>query len=104
MSKKTWRCFHCDEVFKTAAETREHFGSDNYETSAVPGCISPLRDDEKARLKAVQDAETEAMKALALRRYFGDDCISIWAAFDRYDNLRFERDELRKKVNGEASA
>jgi hypothetical protein len=33
-----------------------------------------------------------------LRRYFGDDCTSVWSAGDRYDNIRFERDQLVKKT------
>jgi hypothetical protein len=54
--KKEWRCYHCNEVFTDPAAAREHFGSDEYETGETPGCISPLRDDEKARLLEVSKA------------------------------------------------
>jgi hypothetical protein len=28
MEPKSWRCFHCDEVFTSEAEARDHFGVD----------------------------------------------------------------------------
>jgi hypothetical protein len=57
-----WRCFFCDEIFTDEAEAKEHFGSDEYELCAPPGCIDPLRTDEKARLKELHQAEAHAMK------------------------------------------
>lgn len=60
-----WRCFHCDEVFTDEAEAKEHFGADNFCMPEVPGCIDPLRHDEKARLKELADAREHAMKMQA---------------------------------------
>lgn len=34
--EKEWRCFHCDEVFKTVAEAQDHFG---IELDVYPGCV-----------------------------------------------------------------
>jgi hypothetical protein len=59
---KEWRCFHCDEVFTDAALAREHFGSDEYEMFDPPGCVDPLRTDEKARLKELRDAREHAIQ------------------------------------------
>jgi hypothetical protein len=62
MKKKTWRCFFCDEVFRSRRAAWEHFGEENC-TSDVPACIDPLRSDEKARMKELREAREHAMKA-----------------------------------------
>lgn len=31
---KTWRCFHCDEVFRSPRTAQEHFGLDQLSTPA----------------------------------------------------------------------
>lgn len=99
---KQWRCFHCDEVFKTRAEAHAHFGDDNPCNPDVPACIDPLRSDEKARMKELRDAIDHGLKMQReveraddlewrleqidadLRHYFGQDCSSVWQAGDRY--------------------
>jgi Protein of unknown function (DUF551) len=111
-----WRCYHCGELFIDAEAARDHFGSDEFETGQEPGCISPLRGDEKAQIKAVRDAEEYARQCQAesaendeaegllesyradLRRYFGDDCSSIWIAFDRYSNMKFDHDQQKQRA------
>lgn len=35
MKRKTWRCFHCDEVFTNPRHAAEHFG---YEEGFTPAC------------------------------------------------------------------
>ena len=45
MDPVTWRCFHCSEVFTDKEAAREHFG---FITLLEPGCIDPMRGDEKA--------------------------------------------------------
>ena len=60
--RKQWRCFWCDEVFTDEESAKEHFGSDDYCTPEGPGCVSPLRSDEKARLKELQEAREHAFK------------------------------------------
>lgn len=81
MSKrKKWRCFHCGEVFTN---------------DDVPACISPLRFDEKLRLRELHEAESKVLELMGevekleldaaradiydteLRRYFGEDCSSM---------------------------
>ena len=36
ISDKEWRCFHCDEVFVTQEEAKEHFGNNS---NATPQCV-----------------------------------------------------------------
>ena len=104
---KTWRCFFCDEVFRTRKDAYEHFGEQNCE-SDPPACIDPLRTDEKARLKELREARETAIKAINDRdraeelleglqsehdnffRYFGPDCNNMWQAGDRYKNALYE--------------
>lgn len=38
MSRKQWRCFHCDQVFRSEREAAIHFGSDEAATCA---CVLP---------------------------------------------------------------
>jgi hypothetical protein len=101
MSRKSWRCFFCDEVFSDRHEAWLHFGDDNC-TSDIPACIDPLRADEKKRLNELREAVDEALKARQerdemqdfkdnyeaiwseIQRYFGADCNSVWLAGDRY--------------------
>jgi hypothetical protein len=59
--RKTWRCFHCDDVFRSRKAATLHFGSDEYEAKDLPACIDPLRADEKARMDAVRKAEQYAL-------------------------------------------
>jgi hypothetical protein len=53
MPKKSWRCFHCDELFTSAAKARVHFGYDNHSTpacfivGAAGSLIEKLREAEK---------------------------------------------------------
>jgi hypothetical protein len=58
--EKTWRCFHCDEVFTTAREAASHFGG---EEGALTACqikafefhlVHRIRDleDQLARYRA----------------------------------------------------
>jgi hypothetical protein len=58
---KQWRCFFCDEVFKTRREAADHFGESLCDAD-VPACVDPLRTDEKLRLKELRDARAHAMK------------------------------------------
>ena len=101
MASKQWRCFFCDEVFTSKSDARIHFGAEGC-TSDVPACIDPLRQDEKARMTELREAqmyaaqcrdeaqqEEERADNLAvnwaeIRRAFGDDCTSIWQLCDRY--------------------
>ena len=112
---KVWRCFFCDDVFRTRDEAYAHFGEQNCE-SDPPACIDPLRADEKSRLKELREARQTALNALNDRdraeelleglqsehencfRYFGADCGTMWQAADRYKNALYEIELLRKKI------
>jgi len=55
--RKSWRCFHCDEVFRPRRAAFLHFGSDEYEGKDVPACVDRLRSDEKARMSELREAQ-----------------------------------------------
>ncbi len=98
MASKRWRCFFCDEVFTTRRDAWLHFG----DTTDLPTCVDPLREDERARMNEVRELRDEVIRQQAvaeefsdskdlldslyeeLRRYFGRDCNSVWLAGDRY--------------------
>lgn len=52
---KTWRCFHCDDVFTRENEARLHFGAHE---DREPACLIKA-GGEGALLKALRDAENE---------------------------------------------
>src|SRR5262245_41403533 len=69
MGRRQWRCFHCDEVFRSVRAAREHFGGDML---ADPACklaahhghlVTYIRklEDELARYR---DADSDVMRAL----------------------------------------
>lgn len=60
---KVWRCFHCDEVFTTEVDARNHFGRDEGSTAA---CVIKA-PGEFALLQALRNAEDE------LARYRSED-------------------------------
>lgn len=61
MSKrKTWRCFHCDEVFRSRKSAWLHFGDDGC-IQDPPACIDPLRHDEKERIRELREAREWAI-------------------------------------------
>lgn len=63
--RKTWRCFHCDEVFTSRKKAAEHFGGGNYEAE-IPLCVEAATTEQKALIltnremwERVQKAESE---------------------------------------------
>ena len=62
MKAKTWRCFHCGDVFRSRKQARLHFGTDEYEEKQPPACVDPLRGDEKAWMDRLREAEQYALK------------------------------------------
>ena len=60
--RKSWRCFHCDEVFRSRKSAYAHFGPDQDCEKLPPACIDPLRSDEKARLTELREAQDYALK------------------------------------------
>jgi hypothetical protein len=59
MKRKTWRCFHCDDVFTSSRQARIHFGSTE---GSTPGC---LMGGAASLLEALREAEDDAGKAWA---------------------------------------
>ena len=60
--RKTWRCFHCDDVFRSRKAAWAHFGPDQDCEKLPPACIDPLRADEKARLTELREAQEYAFQ------------------------------------------
>lgn len=114
-----WKCFFCDEVFTDRHEAYLHFGEENC-SSDVPACVDPLRTDEKARMNQVRQLMEDVQKArqeLAemedakenyeavwseIRRYFGEDCNSVWLAGDRYKSALNAVDAARDAAHADA--
>lgn len=84
--RKSWRCFHCDEVFRSRKAAYAHFGSDQACEKLPPACVDPLRADEKARLTELREAQDYAFKCQE----------SANAAEDRADALAQEFDEFKR--------
>lgn len=114
--KQEWRCYHCAEVFTDQRLAWEHFGDESTCASDVPGCIDPLRMDEKERLKELREAREFAQKCMAdmhmqddrlsvleqeqasLRQYFGEDCTTVWLAGDRYKSAMNRLGDAEKQL------
>src|SRR3569623_128583 len=67
--RKTWRCFHCDEVFTSHKWALEHFGAD---CSATPACqikggdghlVTHIRKLE-AELASYRSEDTDLLRAI----------------------------------------
>jgi cell division protein FtsB len=62
--RKTWRCFHCDHVFRTAKSAREHFGATPYADASCQVNAEHLRDIEK-ELAKYRDEDTDLHRQIA---------------------------------------
>lgn len=97
---KDWRCFHCDEVFHTEMEARNHFGGTQ---DAEPACRIKVAG-EFALLTALRNAEIE------LARYRREDSDIIRAMHsmqaDHAQALRREEEKgyARGLKDGQATA
>src|SRR5580658_9673095 len=60
--RKTWRCFHCDEVFLSRKAAWAHFGPDDGCDKLPAACVDPLRHDEAMRLKELREAQEYALR------------------------------------------
>lgn len=84
--RKHWRCFHCDEVFRSRKAAWAHFGPDDGCEKMPPACVDLLRTDEKARMAELREAQQYALECQE----------SVNAAEDRADDLERELDEFRR--------
>jgi len=64
MASKSWRCFHCGDVFRNPKHAASHFGIDQLQE---PGCVAVLRHGESHLLDRIRDLEQQ------LRRYQEED-------------------------------
>jgi hypothetical protein len=83
--RKSWRCFHCDEVFHSRKAAYAHFGPDEDCEKLPPACVDPLRTDEKARITELREAQDYALQCQE----------SANRAEDKIDDLARELDEFK---------
>lgn len=58
--RKTWRCFHCDDVFATIAAAREHFGPHELADPACQIDIGKFREMERYNARCLaEDSDSE---------------------------------------------
>lgn len=86
MASKSWRCFHCDELFRSREAAWLHFGPDDGCEKEVPACIDPLRHDEAERIKQLREAQEYALRCQE----------SANNAEDKLDDLAREFEEFKK--------
>jgi len=80
-ARKSWRCFHCDEVFVSEQEARLHFGRDE---SNEPGCCIKV-GAERGLLKAMRRAEDDAAEAwFRLQNESGEAAKAYYAQNSRH--------------------
>lgn len=108
-----WKCFFCGEIFLCQAEASAHFG-DRGGLHTEPGCVCPLRDDEKmrrrehvtllrnldlasqARDKAQDDADAYHAQSTELERLFGkgrNTAREAWLEFDDMEGRALAAEE-----------
>lgn len=86
-----WRCFHCDEVFRTRQAAQDHFGLDELER---PGCVAILTEGERAIL---EDRREWRERALAEERAHG-------ATAAEASSLRWDAHRITKKYGGQGAS
>lgn len=60
MTKRVWRCFHCDEVFRTIEAAQEHFGPHELADPACQIDISKFREMELYHERCLaEDSDSE---------------------------------------------
>ena len=93
--RKSWRCFHCGDVFLNPKHAASHFGVDQLQE---PGCVAVLRRGESHLLDRIRDLEQQ------LARYQNEDSdIMRWAAAKSSDHATaLIREEERGYAKGVA--
>lgn len=84
--RKTWRCFYCDEVFRSRRAAWLHFGDDGC-IQDPPACIDPLRHDEKERMRELREARAWAMERDRRAMDLEDKIDQVNAEFDKFKRL-----------------
>lgn len=98
---KTWRCFHCDEVFRSRKSAWAHFGPDQDCEKLPPACIDPLRSDEKQRLTELREAQEYAFKCQENSNTTEDKADDLLRELDNFKRLTkcHNSHELRMKLD-----
>jgi hypothetical protein len=91
--RKSWRCFHCDEVFHSRKLAYAHFGPDEACEKLPPACVDPLRADEKSRMIELREAQDYAFKCQE----------SANTSEDKVDELERELDTFKQLTKCENS-
>lgn len=89
---KTWRCFHCDQVFTSRVDARNHFGNDE---NAMPACHIKAAG-EFALLTALRNAEEE----LSRRRAEDSDLLRAMASMEADHQVALRREEEKGYARG----
>ena len=93
--RKSWRCFHCGDVFLNPKHAASHFGIDCMQE---PGCVAVLRHGESHLLDRIRDLDQQ------LRRYQDEDSdVMRWAMSKESDHRQaLIREEERGYAKGVA--
>lgn len=91
--RKSWRCFHCGDVFLNPRHAASHFGIDELQT---PGCVAVLRGGESHLLDRIRDLQEQ------MRRFLDEDSdVMRWAAAKASDHAQaLIREEERGYAKG----
>lgn len=83
---KTWRCFFCDDVFRSRKAAWLHFGDDGC-VQDPPACIDPLRHDEEGRVHELREARKWAIERDRRASELEDQIDDIAREFDEFKKL-----------------
>lgn len=92
MPTKSWRCFHCDEVFRSEVDARNHFGSTQ---ESEPACRIKAAG-EFALLQAIRNADDQ------LARYRNEDSDVLRAMYSMQSDhaIALRREEEKGYARG----
>ena len=91
--RKSWRCFHCGDVFTNPRHAAAHFGIDQL---TVPGCVQVLRGGEEHLLKMILELE----ERLAGYRAEDSDIARWWATKQAEHAAALRREEEKGYERG----
>lgn len=91
MGKKSWRCFHCDEVLITREAAAEHFGNGDYEDEPAL-CVEAATTDLQKLVLTNREMWAELQKAHAENEELED----------HLENFRYVARKLTKKPDATA--
>jgi len=102
--RKTWRCFHCDQVFRSKKSAWLHFGPDDGCEKMPAACVDPLRKDETARLAEVRLMENYARQCQETANAADDHADALTQELDEFKIATGCKNvhELRMRVDAEA--